>query len=216
MVGAAGLGREIVEAIRVMNSQRATWDLVGFLDDDRALEGTSVAGLPVLGPVDAVTDHPDAHLVLAVGNASNVFARARLVSHLALEPDRYATVIHPAAALSPSTAVGPGTVILAGVVATADVEIGPHVVLMPQVLLTHDDRVGDYATVAGGAKLAGRVNVEQGAFLGAGSMVREYTTIGAWAVVGMGAVVTHDVPSGEVWTGCPARFVRAVDVPGAR
>ena len=33
-------------------------------------------------------------------------------------------------------------------------------------------------------------------------------TIGENAMIGVGSVVTHDVPSGELWYGNPARFVR--------
>jgi sugar O-acyltransferase (sialic acid O-acetyltransferase NeuD family) len=210
VVGAGGLGREVAEAVRALNERRPTWELAGFLDDAPGVAGTTVAGVKVLGPVEAVADYPDARLVLTVGSSANLHSRPRLAARLGLEAERYATVVHPAASIAASTTVGAGTVVLAGVVTTADVEIGGHAVLMPQVLLTHDDRVGDHATLAGGVKLAGAVRVEEGAYLGAGSMVREYLTVGSYALVGMGAVVTTDVPAGEVWAGCPAVFRRKV------
>ena len=213
VIGAGGLGREIAEAVHAINERRSTWDLVGFLDDAPGLAGKAVGGVPVLGPVDAVADHPDARLVLAVGSYLNLFARPRLAAALGLADERYATVVHPAATLAASTQVGPGAVVLAGAVATADVEIGAHAVLMPHVLLTHDDRIGAHVTLAGGVRLAGAVAVEQGAFVGAGAVVREYLTVGSWSLVGMGAVVTGDVPSGEVWAGCPARYLRDVEIP---
>jgi len=62
-------------------------------------------------------------------------------------------------------------------------------------------------------RLAGRVRVEEGAYVGSGALVREDRTIGAWALVGMGAVITKDVPAAEVWAGVPARFLRPVQVP---
>jgi sugar O-acyltransferase (sialic acid O-acetyltransferase NeuD family) len=208
VIGAGGLGREVAEAVAAINALRPTWDLLGFLDDDEALAGTRVGGLPVLGPVEAVSDYPDALLVVTVGSSASLSARPRLLERLNLLDDRYPSVIHPAATLAASTVVGPGAVVLAGVVTTADVEIGAHVVLMPHVLLTHDDRVGDHATLAGGVRLAGAVRVGECAYLGAGALVREYLTIGASSLVGMGAVVVDDVPPGEVWAGCPAVFLR--------
>lgn len=50
-----------------------------------------------------------------------------------------------------------------------------------------------------------RTVVERGASLGSGSVVLGGIRIGAGALVGAGAVVTHDVAPGEVVAGVPAR-----------
>lgn len=104
---------------------------------------------------------------------------------------------------------------LAGVVATTDVEIGAHVAVMPQATFTHDVRLDDFVTVGAGAGLAGTVQVREGAYLGSGCLILENRVIGPWALVGMGAIVTRDVPGGEVWAGTPARFLRSVERLGA-
>lgn len=36
-------------------------------------------------------------------------------------------------------------------------------------------------------------------------------TIGENAMIGIGSVVTHDIPAGEVWVGNPARFLKRVE-----
>jgi acetyltransferase-like isoleucine patch superfamily enzyme len=82
---------------------------------------------------------------------------------------------------------------------------------MPGTILTHDDAIGDYATFGIGARVSGGVTVETGAYVGAGALIREQRTIGAWSLVGMGAVVTCDIPAREVWAGVPARRVGLVD-----
>ena len=53
--------------------------------------------------------------------------------------------------------------------------------------------------------------VKKGASIGAGSSILCGLTIGEDAVIGMGSVVTNDVPAGEVWWGNPARFIRKVN-----
>ena len=126
---------------------------------------------------------------------------------------RYATLVHPAAAIPGSAILGGGTVVLAGVVATTGVRVGAHVVVMPHVVFTHDDVVEDFATFGTGVALAGNVHVGTGAYIGAGALVREKRTIGPWALVGMGAAVTSDIPAGEVWAGIPARYLRRVELP---
>ncbi|MBV9358988.1 MAG: N-acetyltransferase, partial [Chloroflexi bacterium] len=52
----------------------------------------------------------------------------------------------------------------------------------------------------------GRTLVREGASVGAGSVVVAGLTIGRWALVGAGAVVTHDVPDHGLVLGVPARL----------
>jgi sugar O-acyltransferase (sialic acid O-acetyltransferase NeuD family) len=212
IIGAGGFGRETAEAVRAVNQAQPGWDLIGFLDDNPAQEGAIVEGVKVLGPVDALADHPDACVVITIGNPDNFTVRRRIARRLALPPERYATIVHPAAIIPPSVQVGPGTVILATTVATTAVTIGSHVVVMPGVVFTHDDVVEDYATFGTAVRLAGGVHIGEGAYIGAGALVREKRAVGAWALVGMAAAVTKDVPPGEVWAGIPARYFRDVDL----
>ncbi len=210
IVGSGGFARETAEAVRAGAADPAAGALrvIGLLDDDPSRHGAQVDGLPVLGPSDAVADHPEARVVVCTGSPADYGSRRRIVERLDLAAERWATVVHPAAVLAPSTRLGVGTAVLASVVATASVGVGEHVAVMPGVILTHDDEVGPFATLGAGVRLGGGVTVETGAYLGAGSVVRERLTIGAGALVGMGAVVTRDVPPGEVWVGVPARRLR--------
>ena len=201
IVGAGGFARETAAA------SAGSWRVLGFVDDDPALHGTSRSGLPILGAVDSVTAM-DAAVVVCVGNPRNYTARRRIVRRLGLPVERYATVVHPSVVLGAGSVVGPGSVLLAGAVLTADVTVGAHVAVMPQAVLTHDDVVGDHATVASGVRLGGGAVLAEGAYVGAGALVREGVTVGAWSLVGMGSVVLGDVPPGEVWAGNPARLLR--------
>jgi sugar O-acyltransferase (sialic acid O-acetyltransferase NeuD family) len=223
--GAGGLGREALAAIRARNAVAPRWDLLGFLDDRTELHGSTVDGVPVLGPTrwlraGSATElgHPFGErkptVVLAAGSPKRPLTRA--VISAGLDPWlEYTTVVHPSASLAAGTSVGAGSILLAQVVTTAPIDIGRHVVAMPHVVFTHDDVIGDHATFAAGVKLAGGVRVGDGAYLGAGALVKEDVTIGAGAVVGMGAVVTRDVPGGEVWVGNPARSLRTTVDPVA-
>jgi len=209
IIGAGGFARETAQAVHAAGE----FKLLGHLDDNAALHGTEVDGVPVLGGGDLVHDLSDARVVICVGNPRDYAARARLVRRLALPADRYATVIHPTAAVSATSEVGPGSVLLAHCVLTAAVRVGAHVAVMPQVVLTHDDVVEDFATLASGVRLGGGARLERGAYVGSGALVRESTTVGAWSLVGMGSAVLGDVPPGEVWVGSPARRLRAADAP---
>jgi sugar O-acyltransferase (sialic acid O-acetyltransferase NeuD family) len=213
LIGTGGFGREAAEAARAAGAAGAPWRLSGFLDDDPERHGTLVAGLPVLGPPELAQDRPDALLALCTGRPDDYGSRRRIADRLALPAERYATVIHPAAVVGSTCTVGPGSVLLAGVVLTADATIGAHVCAMPHVVVTHDVRVEDFATLASGVRLGGGSVIGREAYVGSGACIREGLRIGARAMVGMGAVVTHDVPEDRLWSGVPARDLRAA--PGA-
>ncbi|MFZ4776169.1 MAG: acyltransferase [Terrimicrobiaceae bacterium] len=55
------------------------------------------------------------------------------------------------------------------------------------------------------------ISVGNGAWLGANVIVLKGVKIGDGAVIGAGSIVTKSVPSGEVWAGSPAKFLRSRD-----
>ncbi|MBW8737915.1 MAG: acetyltransferase [Streptomyces turgidiscabies] len=209
IIGAGGFARETAQAVR----DAGDIELLGHLDDNAALHGTEVDGVPVLGGCDLVHDLPETRVVICVGNPRDYASRARLVRRLGLPAHRYATVVHPTASVSATSRVGPGSVLLAHCVLTAAVEVGAHVAVMPHAVLTHDDVVEDFATIASGVRLGGGARLERGAYVGSGALVREGTVVGAWSLIGMGSAVLGDVPPGEVWVGSPARRLRAAAAP---
>jgi sugar O-acyltransferase (sialic acid O-acetyltransferase NeuD family) len=215
LIGAGGFGRETAQAVCALAAAGRPWRLLGYLDEDSALHGTLVDGTPVLGSIGMLSDIPDATVVVCTGRPGNYVSRPRIVAGLGLPATRFATLVHPTVAVSTTSVIGPGTVILAHSVLTAAVRVGSHVAVMPHVTLTHDDVIEDFATVASGARLGGAVHIGRGAYIGSGAMIREEVAIGSYALVGMGSVVTRDVPAGEVWAGCPARRLRAADIPPA-
>lgn len=54
------------------------------------------------------------------------------------------------------------------------------------------------------------VEIKDGVFIGAHSVILKGVTIGRGAVVGAGSVVTKSIPDGEIWAGNPAKFIRKV------
>jgi sugar O-acyltransferase (sialic acid O-acetyltransferase NeuD family) len=201
LVGAGGLARETLAAAR------DSWKVLGFVDDNPALHGSQLDGVPVLGPLDVIFDHPDAQVVICVASSKNQASRKKIVARLDLPASRYATVVHPTASIAAGTVIGEGSIVLAFVAVTASQEIGSHVVIMPHVTITHDDRISSYVTFAARVALAGSVSVGETAYLGSGALVREGLSIGEGALVGMGSVVLQDVPAHQVWAGVPARSI---------
>jgi sugar O-acyltransferase (sialic acid O-acetyltransferase NeuD family) len=213
IVGAGGFARETAAAVAAINTVCPTWSLLGFLDDDPLRHGEMVGGVAVLGPSSAVEEHGDAAVVICTGRPDNYTSRERIARRLGLDDQRYATIVHPAAAVGEGCAIGVGSVLLAQVALTVDVTVGRHVAVMPHVVLTHEVRAEDWVTLASGVRAGGGCHIRSGAYIGAGACLREGTTVGERALIGMGSIVTRDVPPGRTWYGSPARDISAA--PGA-
>ena len=95
-----------------------------------------------------------------------------------------------------------------GLVIHEDTAIGNDVRIFGGVTVGRGDQYLSRDQVVAG----GGVVIEDDAIIGAGAKVLftggQTLVIGRAAVIGANAVVTTDVPSGEIWAGIPARFVR--------
>lgn len=203
LIAASGLAREVLAMVR----SSGQYDVVGLLDDDREMAGVTVDGAPVLGTIDDAAKYTHAFILVCLGSGK---AREMVVERLhvmGLHEARYATAIDPSVHYPEGCRIGRGSILLRNVTLTASVTLGSHVVAMPSVTFTHDDDVADFATFAAGVSLGGGVRIGRAAYLGMNSSVRERTSVGAYATVGMGAAVLSNVPDGETWVGVPAHEI---------
>ena len=73
--------------------------------------------------------------------------------------------------------------------------------------IAHNCVLDDNVWITGNTMLAGSVKVGKNATIFSSVIVREQRRIGQRATIGMGSVVTKDVPAGEAWLGSPAKKV---------
>jgi acetyltransferase-like isoleucine patch superfamily enzyme len=92
--------------------------------------------------------------------------------------------------------------------------VGPHVVFT-------NDKLPRAVNPDGSIKSTddwhlGRIFVDVGAAIGASTVLVTDITIGRWAMIGSGAVVTRDVPAHALVVGSPASIVGWVSAAGVR
>lgn len=201
ILGAGGLGREILALIEARNADREEWNVLGFLDADPTLSGSEVSGHRVLGSDEWQSDD-SVWFVCGIGDPR---VRCRTVKKFSARGSRFASLIHPDVAIPKSVRIGAGTVVMAGTRFTVDAKIGNHVTVYVNCSITHDVEIADFCIVAPGCNLSGGVVLEEGAQLGTGVSVLPRRRIGAWATIGAGSVVNRDVPANSIALGVPCR-----------
>ena len=207
-LGIGSNNSDILDAVMEINALEPTYEVLGYVT--RNGEPVNKGGLKHLGDFDTVRDLPeDVQITGFAFGPGSYHAWPGTVAGLALPRERFATIVHPHAFVSPQSTVGRGSVILAGTTVGAFVTIGDHVVILQNVGLSHDDVIENYTCLAVGVSFSGSVRVGRNCFLGTNSTIIG-ATIGEGSMVGAGTLIRHDVPAGEVWVGNPGRYLRKV------
>jgi sugar O-acyltransferase (sialic acid O-acetyltransferase NeuD family) len=202
VLGAGGHGQVVADILLRMADEGAGLTVAGYLDDNPSLTGQHLLGLKVLGRFADRPSVPHDAVVIAVGSNRT---RQRLATELTLQGERFVIACHPRAVIAPDVEIGPGSMVCAGAVINPASEIGAHAILNTGCTIDHHNRIGDYAHIAPGVHLGGDVLIGAGTLVGIGSSVLPRHSVGEWAVIGAGSVVTRNIPSRVTAMGIPAR-----------
>jgi UDP-N-acetylglucosamine acyltransferase len=112
---------------------------------------------------------------------------------------------HPVGEGQGEVRIGDRTIIREFVAIQGPCSIGADCHLMDKSHIPHDAVLGDWVTFAPGVVLAGHVQIGDKATLGINTSVHQFRRIGEGAMIGMGSVVTKDIPAWEKWYGNPAQ-----------
>ena len=202
ILGAGGHAQVVADILLRAREAGQKITPIGYLDDDTDLHGKMLLDLPVLGDTSLLGRIPHEAAIIAIGNNQ---IRRRLAEHFFLAGETFIIARHPASVTAPDVRIGPGTMICAGAIVNTGSVIGAHVILNTGCTVDHHSVVGDYVHVAPGGHIVGEVVIEEGALIGIGATIAPRLSVGAWATVGAGAVVTKSVPHGVTVVGVPAR-----------
>lgn len=84
--------------------------------------------------------------------------------------------------------------------------IGSNCFIMTKAHIPHDGIIENDVTISCSVLIGGHSLVQSGSNLGLGSILHPFTVIGSHAMVGMGSVVTKNIPPYSMAYGVPARI----------
>ena len=71
--------------------------------------------------------------------------------------------------------------------------------------IAHNSHLASNVWITGDTMLCGSTHVDKNVTIFSNVIVREQTHIGEGSIIGMGSVLTKNVPAGEIWFGIPAK-----------
>ena len=193
--GCGGFGREVAPLARNVGAGML------FVSDDLAEHGPDCCALEEVPP--------EFRVVIAVADSR---IRSVLAERCAARGLAFGTVQSRSCERLGSNEIGEGSILCGFTTISDNVRIGRHFHANVYSYVGHDTVVGDFVTLAPRVGIGGNHIVEDHVYIGTGAVLRHGTPdkplrIGRGAVIGMGAVVTRDVPPGVTLVGNPARVL---------
>jgi UDP-3-O-[3-hydroxymyristoyl] glucosamine N-acyltransferase len=98
--------------------------------------------------------------------------------------------------------IGSNTTIDRG--ALSDTIIGDFSKINNLCHIAHNNKIGENVIITGCVNISGSNTIDDNVWIAPNSSIRGWVHIGEGAIIGMGAVVTKNIPAGETWVGNPA------------
>lgn len=181
-----------------------------------ARDQAEVQAWDVLAPVimeQDVRHYSDMPYVIGIGECAVRKAIAKRFN----DQLRFTNLIHPSATFGLAQREVmescTGAIIAAGVRLTSGISVGDFCIFNQNVTIAHDCIVGAYVHVAPGANVSGNVHLQDGCWIGAGTVINQGSItkkleVGTNTVVGSGAVVIDDCDPDAVYVGVPAKRIK--------
>lgn len=192
----AGLG-----ATQVLDILSETDDMegVGIVDDNSAIWGGEVEGVPVVGGTDQMRAHwgSQAFDAAVIAISTSVDARARLRELCREVGIPLANVIDPRSKISTGVSLGEGNVVCAYTHFGTGTRIGDNNFISAFNSYDHHNVLGSDISTGPGCMTSGEVKIEDRVRLGTGIFVEPKLTLGEGVIVASGSVIVRSVPAGH-------------------
>jgi sugar O-acyltransferase (sialic acid O-acetyltransferase NeuD family) len=198
IIGGGNGAVQILDALARLPGQRA----VGVVDDNTAIRGKSIAGVPVLGAIDVewAADMAAAGLFDAavISISTSISARARIFEQWKERGLRFANVIHPSSVVGMNVSWGEGNVVMAFCHFGACAAIGDSNFLSAFCSIEHHCTLGSHCSFGPAVVTSSRVQIGDRVRFGTGVYVEPGIRIGENSVIASGLALAQHIPANSL------------------
>jgi len=208
IIGAGGMGKEVAWLIENINIHKPTWNILGFLVDEKYNEswGKTIYNYPVLGGEAWLQNqNKEINVICAIGSSS---ARKCIYERIAKYSNvKLATLIDPSVRIDKTVHIGEGTIICRNCIVTLDVNIGNGVLMNTGATVGHDSNVGNYCTFLTNSMAAGNTTFGECCEIGSGAFILQGKTVVANTIIAPLSSVLKNIKEPGTYLGNPARLL---------
>ena len=214
IIGGSNAFWEISELIDDINKIQKKYEIIAVLDDSPQLIGKQYNNLVVEGPVEKARDFPsDVKFIFAIGSFSTRLIRNKILERLAIDEERFETLIHPTAKIFSTAKVGHGCIVHYGTVVFNHTIIESFVVIAANCVIAVSNYIGRGALFGSNITTTTAVKIGTFSFIGSSTSIGENIEVGPGAQIGMGSLILKSIPAGAFVLGNPPRMLDKVEVP---
>lgn len=187
---------QALDAIANTPTQRA----VAILDDNQALWGKSIMGVPIVGGMDKAAEWWEAQRfdALIISISSNLAVRAALFEKWSGRGIPFANVIAPGVSIHSNVSMGSGNLIMSHSRLGACTQLGDNNFLSAYVNLEHHNQLGSHCTFGPMVTTSGRVQIGDRVLFGAGIFIEPHLSIGSDSIIASGSIIRTDIPANVI------------------
>jgi acetyltransferase-like isoleucine patch superfamily enzyme len=205
--GGKGGGTLAVQTLRAIEQTHRSHRFVDYLND-RVEKGTALFGGAVAGRFDDWRQlDDDVGFVAPLHKAGAMEMNAHRIVGLEVPDARWTTLVGPLAITAEGARIGFGSIVSANGQIGPDSSVGAHCFVRAGAIVSHDVSVSNFVYLGQNNVILGYSTIETGAHIAPGSIVRDGTKVGRFALVTLGSVVTSDVPPYAIVRGNSAEII---------